>query len=365
MHHLPNTRPKHYHAPFPAGQGVIIFPAWGREIDILVSKIDYIYKDSDEDLVISLHGNRKFYDKNLNVTVIKDMRLRALRGEIARYEEYNEAGLRIDGSPLVIMEDYDAKAKLAQARKTARQAMKLDGASAKEGGGNSAETIEPPIDVEEQAVEHDGVVPLPELEGASVRNAITSPAVTVSGADRDVDDIADLYEIGQLVEGKGVYVGTYIHNWSEGFWKSQQLSRVFDVYAAPKDIANGKTYGNLIDEIAGLVSLEGHSGARIETEERLFRALQDEEVEKIVSQWFMPPYEILDKYIHANRGQGVLKDTFNRSEDRSPFRKSFYAALRVDGNQPLRALSFRNGIASTISPAINISARPVRFELRR
>ena len=75
-----------------------------------------------------------------------------------------------------------------------------------------------------------------------------------------------------MIEGKGVYIGTYKHEWSEstGFFSAaKQLSRVFDIYAAPTDVKRSSKYNELIDAVAGIENLEGHSGTRIETEIRL------------------------------------------------------------------------------------------------
>jgi hypothetical protein len=361
-----------YHAPLPEGRGVLVFEFRGRPFKFQASGIDSVSLDSYNDLIIMVSGKNYDFGKDLEIHVIDDMYFRALRGEIARYAEYNEQGLRIDGTLLLIMEDYAVKEKLAEARRQKQQPKKFNLTGASNNAGSAEGDVALPMDVDETAILEPQDVPKPE------HIALAAPELSDGGALMMLDSadnqngnqnsvVENLHDIGALIEGKGVYVGTHTHEWkkSTGLFSSEKLSRIFDVYAAPKDVKNGAIYSNLLDAVAGIENLEGHSGARIETEFRLKAAIENDEVEQIVGQWFVPSFDILKNNVHVNRGQGALASTFQRAEDDSSRRLSYYAALRCNNNQGLKAVSFRNGVAESVSPRWLMSVRPVRMELRK
>jgi len=127
-------------------------------------------------------------------------------------------------------------------------------------------------------------------------------------------------ETGKLIEGKGVYLGT----WEPKDKNGRTLGKIFDIYAAPEDIRNGsgnllKTFNNAVKHVAGLRNYHGHDGGNFANETAVLEAVRNNPA--ALEKWFLPTKELLhgktsggDKIQPANlydsRNTGAFKNTF-------------------------------------------------------
>ena len=100
-------------------------------------------------------------------------------------------------------------------------------------------------------------------------------------------------QIGQLVQGKGVYVGEWKPTDSNG----RSLNQTFDLYAAPEDIrqSNGDnllmTFNDAVAHVAGLQNWHGHNGSDFKNEKAVMEAVRNNP--NALGNWFIPTKEIL------------------------------------------------------------------------
>lgn len=109
MKTLPFNPQKSNVAPLPAGHGIMRFTIDDHELDICVSRVMQIeyYPEATKAekkpcAKIIYNGDnwvKSFGDGGIKK--VKDMYVRALRGEIASTDEYNDDGYRKDGTLLV------------------------------------------------------------------------------------------------------------------------------------------------------------------------------------------------------------------------------------------------------------------------
>jgi len=371
MQTKPKSELKSYYAPLPAGQGIMIVEDGDTTHRFLAQTIEDIRSEEGSDRVYLYRSNDYVRINDANIHILEDMRLRALRGEIARTAEYHESGLRIDGTPLIMMQDYEIKEKIAEQRRNQKQ-NKIDLANplvilAKD-------SIEPPAaDVQLSDDERMNKAPVkPE------KSPMPAPPKVPSKIEEEAKNIPpeDIHEIGTHIENKGVYVGPFEYKWKKR-GKKENLSRVFDIYTASHDLrAQGErgnltaTFGDLISEVAGIQNIEGYAGIRIESNWDLIRYLQSDTDQKMLENWFLPTLDILSKQIHFNRAKGSLMGTFNVDEGAKSFwngnvAPSCYASLTLTGsNKSSSALDFRTGNKETVRPSTKLSARPIRMEWR-
>lgn len=92
--------------PLPAGHGVLVLQLDGKnEQELCVSKIEKleVLEDYKRGLHIRLYHNGGYiWSTGENgISKFRDMYYRALRGEIAKMNDYDDEGQRIDGTPLI------------------------------------------------------------------------------------------------------------------------------------------------------------------------------------------------------------------------------------------------------------------------
>jgi hypothetical protein len=125
---------------------------------------------------------------------------------------------------------------------------------------------------------------------------------------------------GQLVPGKGVYLGL----WEPKDRDGRTLRRIFDIYAAPEDIRTGgsnlrMTFNNAVKHVAGLRNYHGHDGGDFPNEKAILKAVRNNPA--ALEKWFIPTKELLhgrtvddDKIQPANlydsRDAGAFENTF-------------------------------------------------------
>jgi hypothetical protein len=128
-----------------------------------------------------------------------------------------------------------------------------------------------------------------------------------------------LYETGQLIEGKGVYLGPWEPKDRHG-----RLGRIFDVYAAPEDLKGARgdflqTFNDAVTHVAGLRNFHGHDGGDLASEDAVLEAAYNNPA--ALGNWFIPTKDLLHgETIGGERAQPAnLYD----SAETGAFRNSF------------------------------------------
>jgi hypothetical protein len=367
-----------YYAPLPVGHGLMILEEEDKTHRIPADSVIHLQSSGDPETMLLYYGKGDYYDyhrfQDIPVPVIEDMYFRALRGEIARSAEYHENGARLDGTPLLINHDYQAKLMLMQQRQNGfKSTVKIDGTKEEKTPDHEITKIQPevPLMPKRQVSAQDLALAAPEA-ALIATSAITSPfhaALPPSKSSKMKDEI-EVYEIGELVPDKGVFIGefTTTFNKSAGMFTSKKITRTFNVFTTPEDIKNedgSQLTGSFNDVLAAVARIEnicGHSGTRIERNTPFRELLEAEEGYKTLENWFIPPHEILRDHIHHNRAKGVLSGTFNVTEGNKLTNEypSSYAALEYQE----AVLDFYSGESTRAPYSRKRSVRPVRLELK-
>jgi hypothetical protein len=134
-------------------------------------------------------------------------------------------------------------------------------------------------------------------------------------------------QIGQTIEGKGIYLGV----WEPKDRQGQSLSRTFAVYAAPEDLTDesgrklAATFKDAAKRITAVRNWHGHDGGSFASDAALYTALKDGTG---IGKWFIPPRELLvgtdlngakvrDNNLYAHRNTGDFKDSFTTIDNGS------------------------------------------------
>lgn len=369
-----------YYAPLPVGHGLMILQEEDVTHRIAASSVIHLQSNGNPATMVVHYGKGDYHDyhrfKDIPVSVIEDMYFRALRGEIARSAEYHENGARLDGTPLLINQDYEAKLKLmAQRQNAVKSEIKLDDTHQQPASENQLSSIEPEV-----AKLPDGQVSAEALalaapETATVATSIMSaplpPVTTIERKPKSqvAKEEKSEFEIGELVEGKGVFIGVYtkIFNKSSGIFSSQEITREFNVFTTPEDLKNedgSQLTGKFEDVLAAVARIEnicGHPGTRIERNTAFIEHTVSDGYKRLEN-WFIPSHKILRDYIHLNRAKGVLSGTFNLTQGDKTTNEypSYYASLDYQEF----VLDFYSGESFRTYDSRKRSVRPVRLELR-
>ncbi len=129
-------------------------------------------------------------------------------------------------------------------------------------------------------------------------------------------------QIGQTVDDKGVFIGT----WEPRDKKGKSLGKIFNVYAAPEDMTNDDdeklmlTFNDAAKHVAAMKDWHSHDGGDYASEDALLKALKKDTYK---GEWFIPPLEIMATRDPAGefnklgmltvaRNVGALADTFEK-----------------------------------------------------
>ncbi|MBU6474958.1 MAG: hypothetical protein KGL10_01245 [Alphaproteobacteria bacterium] len=99
-------------------------------------------------------------------------------------------------------------------------------------------------------------------------------------------------QIGQMVEGKGVFIGV----WEAVDKKGKSLGKIFNVYAAREDLMDDDgdklmlTFNQAVAHVATIKDLHGHAGGNFTNEESVVKALQKGTYD---GEWIIPPLSIM------------------------------------------------------------------------
>ncbi len=187
-------------------------------------------------------------------------------------------------------------------------------------------------------------------------------------------------EAGQLVAGKGVFVGPWLPVDREG----RCLSKLFNIFAAPYDLGfdeNGqgkrliKTYIETVNAVARIRNLMGHDGANYDNDTALYNALKDGSYK---GEWFMPPSEIVNgvdvdmnhkivrtETLHNLRDTGAFRGTFLPSDAWVlDFDLYFSSTDYLDNKSRVYVALFGDGDGMGFcKDGVRVLCRPVRLEL--
>ncbi len=201
----------------------------------------------------------------------------------------------------------------------------------------------------------------------------------VAQSDKAVVAPTHNYEIGQMVEDKGVYVGIWRPIDREG----RKLNAEFNVFAAPKDtryLTNTKsgklaTYNDDVKRIAGLQDICGNDGVMLANDAAIYDAVRTGN-HAALAKWHMPVKELVNgrnidgedvqpDNLYAHKDKGALKGTFTDKVG-SDLARWYWTASEPRGNPShVYGVDFTDGDGDwDHEDNHGLSSRPVRAELR-
>ena len=117
------------------------------------------------------------------------------------------------------------------------------------------------------------------------------------------------HEIGTFVPNEGIYIGM----WNPKNENGISLGRIFDLYAAPKDVRRyinmNMTFNKLVQYIPTLENWHGHDGADFKSEAEVTTAIREHRFEEL-EKWFIPTEEILENHLYKNKNTKSLRNSF-------------------------------------------------------
>ena len=137
-------------------------------------------------------------------------------------------------------------------------------------------------------------------------------------------------QIGQLVEGKGIYVGEWKPTDSNG----RSLNQTFDLYAAPEDIrqSNGDnilmTFNDAVAHVSGLQNWHGHNGGDFKNEKTVMEAVRNNP--SVLGNWFIPTKEMLNG--RNTNGDEVQSDNLYNHREKMPSGSEFITTDNGSGD---------------------------------
>ena len=182
-------------------------------------------------------------------------------------------------------------------------------------------------------------------------------------------------KIGQLIEGRGVFFGTWEPKDGEG----RSLGKIFNMFAAPEDLTDsfGKRqtfkYLEAVGRVSSLKDWHGHDGTSYKTDKELFAALQDGTYN---GGWFIPPRELMigrdatneevqPDHLYAHHEKGALCGTFALETSHQAGCAIWYwsSTARPDRSSLFSNIRFLNGHEDwNHRDSFQLSIRPVRLE---
>lgn len=218
-------------------------------------------------------------------------------------------------------------------------------------------------------------------------NLHTTPAPTQSQAEPKIKSQPDTptdqsglklaYEVGKMVDGKGIYLGIWQPNTSS-------IKEVFDLYAAPEDLVNrrGKrilaSFAKASKKVTELKDWHGHDGSALSSADDVRNAIKEGRYDEL-EKWFIPNKNMLIDLLYLNRNKGALKGTFAKKgflkntrycSNGFVFIGNEYSSGESEGSFLRLLRDFDNGKESFVDPdqsflrTTKSYTRPVRAERR-
>ncbi len=179
-------------------------------------------------------------------------------------------------------------------------------------------------------------------------------------------------DIGEMVEGEGVYLG----RWEMESNQAAGLVKLFNVFAAPKDLTTKKTpmtYDEALQNAAVLKDWYGHDGRAFANDVALYEALNSGVYN---GEWFIPPYELLSGEtkdekrlpcdgLYRNRDIGLFKGSFVAGEFN--IGSWYMSCSEVFKSRNIKVFDFSGaGVGSIYKDIFPMSCRLVRVvEIKR
>jgi hypothetical protein len=228
------------------------------------------------------------------------------------------------------------------------------------------------------------------IDGEIVRYAVNPPAddlattvadaVAAEKSEQEVAyaEIISNAEIGQMIEGHGVFFGTWEPKDTEG----NSLGKIFNLFAAPEDLTDNSgnknlyRYVDVLRRIAGLKNWHGHDGTHYATDKEIYKALKDGSYN---GGWFIPTRDLLvgtdvdghyfaqKDNLSAHKDKGALSGTFTMATASGSARPEWYWSSTECRNDPSSMQIVRCSDGGEVWSYKNVnllSCRLVRLELR-
>lgn len=171
------------------------------------------------------------------------------------------------------------------------------------------------------------------------------------------------YEIGELIEDKGIFMGRM------NVFRNQGIKQKFNVFAAPTNFLSQNQdvlmseFEEAVQTVALLDQFLKNDGFDVSSEEALAKSVMSGEYK---GQWVLPTYRVMHHVIAKNKDQGAFKDSYVKGEPIS-FEGPEYSWILRDGeDMPEIASCFRVDtdvmVTKTLDEEPEASIRPVRFE---
>ncbi len=228
-----------------------------------------------------------------------------------------------------------------------------------------------------------GVVP--DTTPGTVPDAVIPNAVTPVEP-QPVVAAAPGMQIGQTIEDKGVFIGTW-----EPRVNGKSLGKIFNVYAAPKDLPEDQadpysdkamlSFNDAVKRVAGTKDWFGHDGGNFENDAALLKAIRKNTYN---GEWVIPPMDLMylpptpgvigdygaPRLLYNAQNKGDLEDTFEKLEGSST--SQWYWSSTETPTDP-NYVRFVNFAAATMAELTDymgrnnnkLATRPVRLELRQ
>tara|TARA_B100000965_G_C19587778_1_gene756562 strand:- start:926 stop:1639 length:714 start_codon:yes stop_codon:yes gene_type:complete len=199
--------------------------------------------------------------------------------------------------------------------------------------------------------------------------AYTNSAVRVlpvSNDDAASDNSAtapENFEIGQMVAGKGVFVGTYEPADRQG----RSFGKTFNLFAAPDDLTDGEgkkvllTFNKAVKHVVTLKDWHGFDGGNLRNDTAVYDAVRNDP--KALENWFIPTKDIVERF-YGHKDDGAFKGTFV-DNFRGHARWYWSCTEHREDASSVCAITFTLGVDGWVrKDNFRLSTRPVRAELR-
>jgi len=166
-------------------------------------------------------------------------------------------------------------------------------------------------------------------------------------------------KIGQVVDGKGIYMG----EWKPKDEDGKTLGQIFDLYAAPENTGEDRPFNSAVDHVASLRDWHGNNGGRFENHHAVIKAIKNNP--EALSDWFIPTLDILKDFLYANRNEMPKQHEMKTEGDGAGGPWYWSCTERRGHSSYVHGVDFRDGYGVGWDRKVDeLSVRPVRAELR-
>jgi hypothetical protein len=176
--------------------------------------------------------------------------------------------------------------------------------------------------------------------------------------------VSGIAAIGQLIAGKGIFVGP----WEPKDRRGRSLGKILDVFAAPEDLTDSSgrkvllTFRQAAAQVSSLRNWHGHDGANFNSDAELYKALESNTYK---GEWFVPTRDLLSEGLCRNKNEGDLKGTFATKPSGSDHALWYWSSTEPRGSaDSVYAVDFTAGADGwDHKDNHRLSCRPCRVEV--